>query len=194
MYAMRKNSVDIFGVLRCTGGTGKCTKVMAQTTSQVSFRGNRTHKLDPKGRVAVPSGWGVPAESTLILIDAARDEYPVVKCYTEENFAAMLEKIRRIAEERGEDPGDIDDYVGDITAWSEEVEVSTQGKMLIPKQHREGLNLGETAVLAGRDDYFEIWNPLDFEAAYPPTVRRSSGLDRIFHIRASRVQSRSSES
>ncbi len=160
---------------------------MSQVSSKVSFKSNKRHKLDPKGRVAVPSSWGVPVESTLVLMEAMRDEYPVIKCYTEEGFEAELDKVRRVAEEHGQTIGDIDDIVGEIAAWIEEVEVNGQNKMLIPRQYRERLKLGDMVVLAGRRGYFEIWNPEDFDAAYPPTSRPTLALDKILHLRQSRI-------
>ena len=150
--------------------------------STVMFTGNVTHKLDPKSRVAIPAGWRAAQDSVLTLIDATRDAYPIIKCYTREGFADKIASIRTQAEARGVEPGDIDRYVGIITGRSFEAEVSSQGKLLIPKQQRSRLRLGETATIVGRGSYFEIWEPADFEASNSPEAISKLDLDKLFHI------------
>ena len=45
------------------------------------FTGNVTHKLDPKSRVAIPAGWRVVQEQTLVMIAACSEEkYRIMKC------------------------------------------------------------------------------------------------------------------
>ncbi len=148
----------------------------------VMFTGNVTHKLDPKSRVAVPAGWRAAHEGALLLIDAKRKGYPVVKCYTRASFAEMVDSVRNRAETLGAQPGEIDQYVGDIIGSSFEAEVSTQGKLLIPKQQRENLHLAETATLVGRGSYFEVWLPEDFAATNTPEAIGKSKLDQVFGI------------
>ncbi len=146
------------------------------------FTGNVTHKLDPKSRVAVPANWRAAHEGSLLLIDAKRKGYPVVKCYTRASFAELVASIRRHAEGIGAQPGEIDEYVGNIIGQSFEAEVSTQGKLLIPKQQREALHLEEMATLVGRGSYFEIWLPESFVASSAPESTGRSKLDAIFGI------------
>ncbi len=146
------------------------------------FTGNVTHKLDPKSRVAVPAGWRAAQGQVLILIDASSDNYRILKCYTKEAFAAKMMSIRTQAEAQGISPGEIDKYVGVITGCSFEAEVSTQGKLLIPKKQRERMGLLEMATIVGRGAYFEIWKPEDFEATTTPDMLGSLKLDQMFHI------------
>ena len=155
---------------------------MNRELSTVMFTGNVTHKLDPKSRVAVPAGWRAAHEGALLLIDAKRKGYPVVKCYTRASFAEMVASIRKGAEAMGALPGEIDQYVGDIIGSSFEAEVSTQGKLLIPKQQRENLHLSDTATLVGRGAYFEVWLPEDFAATNTPEAIGKSKLDQYFGV------------
>lgn len=150
--------------------------------STVMFTGNVTHKLDPKSRVAVPAGWRAAQGQVLILIDATSESYRIMKCYTKEAFADKMATIRTQAEAQGISPGEIDLYVGKITGCSFEAEVSTQGKLLIPKKQRERMNLAENATIVGRGAYFEIWKPEDFEATNTPEVLGRLKLDQMFHI------------
>ncbi len=154
---------------------------MSQELTNILFTGNVTHKLDPKSRVAVPANWRAAHEGTLLLIDAKRKGYPVVKCYTRASFAELVASVRSFAEAQGAQPGEIDQYVGEIIGMSFEAEVSTQGKLLIPKQQREALRLADTATLVGRGSYFEIWLPESFAASNAPEATRSK-LDAIFGI------------
>lgn len=146
------------------------------------FTGNVTHKLDPKSRVAVPAGWRAAQGQVLILIDSASEGYNVLKCYTQEAFAEKIASIRTVAEAKGVAPGEIDLYVGKITGCCFEAEVSSQGKLLIPKKQRERLGLEESASIVGRGAYFEIWKPEDFAATNTPEALGMLKLDQIFHI------------
>lgn len=149
---------------------------------KVMFTGNVTHKLDPKSRVAVPAGWRAAQQGVLRLIAASSDGYEILKCYTEEAFAEKIESIRTQAEMRGIEPGDIDRYVGIITGRSFEAEVSSQGKLLIPKGQRERLHLEDMATIVGRGAHFEIWHPDDFEAANSLEAISKLELDKLFRI------------
>ncbi|MBR4108382.1 MAG: hypothetical protein IKK45_06845 [Akkermansia sp.] len=148
----------------------------------VMFTGNVTHKLDPKSRVAIPANWRAAQGSILTLIDASSDGYPVLKCYTREAFAEKIATIRQQAEARGAEPGEIDRYLGIITGRSFDAEVSSQGKLLIPKAQRERIKLAESATIVGRGNYFEIWAPADFEATNSPEALAKLELDKLFHM------------
>ncbi len=158
---------------------------MSQEELTVMFTGNVTHKLDPKSRVAVPASWAAARDNTLILMDAKTEGYPVVKCYTRSSFAAQMARIRRHLEAINAQPGQIDQYVGKIIGVSYEAEVSSQGKLLIPKKQREALKLQETAALVGRGDYFEIWAPADFEATNAPEALAALEFDKMFNMLSS---------
>ena len=150
--------------------------------SKVMFTGNVTHKLDPKSRVAIPAGWRAAQEGVLTLIDAHYETYPVLKCYTQESFADKIASIRSQAEARGVEPGELDRYIGMITGRSFQAELSSQGKLLIPKQQRERLGLKESATIVGRGTYFEIWSPEDYALTNTPEAISKVELDQLFHM------------
>lgn len=151
-------------------------------SATVLFKGNVTHKLDPKSRVAIPANWRAAQGAVLTLIEASGSGYPIIKCYTEAAFEQKMDDIRRQATAAGAEPGDIDRYIGIITGRSFEAEVSGQGKLLIPKAQRERLHLEDSAVLVGRGDYFEIWAPGDYAAADSDAALAQLALDKRFHI------------
>lgn len=150
--------------------------------STVMFTGNVTHKPDSKSRVSVPAGWRAAHDAVLTLIEATSEGYPVVKCYTRDAFEQKLDTIRAQAEARGAEPGDIDRYIGLITGRCFEAEVSSQGKLLIPKAQRERLRVTDAVVLVGRGAYFELWSPADFAAVNSPDAVAKVELDKLFHI------------
>ena len=150
--------------------------------SKVMFTGNVTHKLDPKSRVAIPAGWRAAQEGVLTLIDANYEAYPVLKCYTQESFADKVAAIRTQAEARGVPPGELDRYIGMITGRSFQAELSSQGKLLIPKPQRERLKLKENATIVGRGTFFEIWSPEDYALTNTPEAISKVELDQLFHI------------
>lgn len=150
--------------------------------SPVTFTGNVTHKPDAKSRVSVPAGWRAAHGAVLSLIESHREQYPVVKCYTQEGFEELLTDVRTQAAAHGATPGQIDQYIGSIAGCSFEAEVSTQGKLLIPKAQRERLKLTDAVVLVGRGAYFELWNPADYAAANSPEQLAANSLDKLFNI------------
>ena len=152
------------------------------SVSTVMFTGNVTHKLDPKSRMAVLAGWRDAQGATLWMIDAQNEGYPILKCYTKESFEEMVNGIRSHAEARGFDPAAVNRYIGTIIGLSFEAEVSSQGKLLIPKAQRERLKLADNATIVGRGSYFEIWAPADFEATKTAEALAKLEMDKVFGI------------
>ncbi len=146
------------------------------------FMGNYAHKLDPKNRVAIPAGWRVVFGQELVVLESSYHEYNVLKCFTHESFAAKLGEIREHALANGYEMGDIDEFIGDIAGKSFICEVNNQGKLLIPKQQRDMLKLGDYARLVGRTAHFEIWNTDDFEADSAPKTAKNSPLNKKFRM------------
>lgn len=151
-------------------------------SSKVPFTGNVTHKLDAKSRVAVPASWQAAQGQTLVMLEAISDGYNILKYFTQEVFEEKMEEIHRYAESHGYTPGQADAYVGHITGCCFDAEVSSQGKLLIPKQQRERIGLEEKAVLVGRGRHFEIWKPEDFAATLSREKLLQNALDKEFCI------------
>ncbi len=149
----------------------------------VLFTGNVTHKLDPKSRVSVPSSWrGDKTIGTLKLIEAQRQNFSIIKCYTELSFHQMVQDVRSKAEEKGHSLLDINNYLGVIIGMCSDAELSSQGKLLIPKKLRDKMQLGEQLLLVGRGDYFELWEPSAYDSVYTPEAIQSLRLNLDFGI------------
>ena len=152
------------------------------SVSTVMFTGNVTHKLDPKSRVAIPANWRDAQGATLWVIETRNEGYPILKCYTKESFEEMVNGIRAHAEARGFEPIQTNQYIGAIIGMSFQAEVSSQGKLLIPKVQRERMKLADTVSIVGRGTYFEIWEPANFEATKTPEALAKLELDKVFGI------------
>lgn len=116
------------------------------------------------------------------MLASTHREYNILKYYTQESFAAKLDEIRERALAEGFDMGEVDEFIGDIASHSFPTEVNQQGKLLIPKHHRDTLHLTETAQLVGRNSHFEIWAPADFAAANAPQQRKENPLNKKFRM------------
>lgn len=163
--------------------SAKCTK-MTEAAPKVMFMGNYAHKLDPKNRVAIPASWRAIFGQELVLLDSSssNQKYKVIKCFTHESFAQKLHEIRERALADGFEMGDVDEFIGDIAGKSFETEVNAQGKLLIPKQQRDRLKLGEYARLVGRTTHFEIWNTADFDADTEQKNTKDNALNKKFRM------------
>lgn len=175
----KKLTIEVYWSVLCVAASVRNDVSKDRT---VLFRGNVTHKLDAKSRVAIPASWRAAQGEILVLIEAHTENCRVLKCYTQESFAEKIDAIREHAKEQMISPGEVDQYVGKITGCSFEAEVSTQGKLLIPKPQRESMKLGDTASIVGRGTFFEIWNPADYANTHTADALSKLKLDRIFHI------------
>lgn len=151
-----------------------------ESVSTELFTGNVTRKLDPKSRLAIPAGWRSVQGAELTILEASSDGFPILKCFTREAFAEKIANIRAQGEARCMAPGEIDRYIGFIAGRCFPAEVSSQGKLLIPKAQRENLKLTETATVVGRGPHFEIWEPENFKVANSPAA--VADMDKIFNM------------
>ena len=148
------------------------------------FTGNVMHKLDTKGRVAIPASWRDAQDTTLRILEATNDGYPILKCYTMKSYAEMVLDIKSNAKALGFTPVQINKYLGEIFSRCFDAEVSNQGKLLIPKAQREYIKITENATIVGRGSYFEIWEPGNYEATRTPETMAGMELDKVFGILA----------
>lgn len=139
--------------------------------------GKYDHKLDPKNRVAIPSEWRNSEECPLILLEASKQNAPILKALSPEYFRSLVENIRKMATAHGDmSMAAIDAYIGRMYAECVPTAISAQGKLLIPKKMCARLGLSGEAKLVGRGPYFEVWNP---EAYAEAEARELSALKSL---------------
>ena len=120
------------------------------------------YKMDPKFRVSIPVDWRPETEETAIRLQISREhELPVIKVFTEEEFARKFEKV----ENSDLTPARKQQIVGSLRMMSKKAFVSVQGKLTIPKDWSEqvGIQSEGQVILAGRGPFYMICAPATFE-------------------------------
>ena len=121
------------------------------------FLGQFQHNLDEKGRLMIP------ARYRELLAAGAFITQGFDKCLmvmTDAYFAQVYDRINSM-------------NLADPTARllrrlilsnAYPVEVDRVGRILVPGNLRQVIELNGEAILAGQGDYFEVWNPADWSA------------------------------
>ena len=119
------------------------------------FLGQFQHNLDDKGRLMIP------ARYRELLAAGAFITQGFDKCLmvmTDAYFAQVYDRINSM-------------NLADPTARllrrlilsnAYAVEVDRVGRILVPGNLRQGIALNGEAIVAGQGDYFEVWNPTDW--------------------------------
>ncbi|MEO0072319.1 MAG: division/cell wall cluster transcriptional repressor MraZ [candidate division WOR-3 bacterium] len=125
------------------------------------FRGYYRHAVDDKGRVAIPAPFRANLSRKTkdhLVLNKGRDNtievHPLVEWEKfEDSIALKLSRfhsdplrIRRLLEQNV------------VT-----VKIDSQGRILIPQHFKDYAQIKNEAVIAGVGNYFEIWNPENFE-------------------------------
>jgi len=126
-------------------------------TPSQNFRGEFDLTLDDRGRVPVPARYRHLFEQGATLVQGLLGQ---VELWTTEGYDAFspefteesmtTEEGRRLRRQRF------------ARAW--DVELDRQGRVLIPAKLREKAALDGAAVVSGRGECLEIWNPERWEA------------------------------
>ena len=118
----------------------------------MAFRGTFDHSLDNRGRMAVPARYrDAFAEGGVIAISPDG----CLELYTAEEFD-------RTAEELTPQPASLQRgrrLRRALYGRSTEVELDGQGRVLIPARFREEAQITGQALLLGRRECLEIWDP-----------------------------------
>ena len=119
------------------------------------FLGQFQHTLDEKGRLMIP------ARYRELLAAGAFITQGFDKCLmvmTDAYFAQVYDRINSM-------------NLADPTARllrrlilsnAYPVEVDKVGRILVPGNLRQGIELNGEAIVAGQGDYFEVWNPVEW--------------------------------
>ncbi len=134
---------------------------MHVSTTERIFFGQKTYTIDSKSRVAVQPSWRPENGSDVILVYGKSSGVPMIKVVSPEQLAAHRAKI---AASQTMNEAEKTAKRRNLAARCWEGNINEQGKLLIPRELCERLNLHpEMEVLqVGCDDYFEIWKKADF--------------------------------
>ena len=115
------------------------------------FTGEYEHRLDDRGRLAIPSPYRGLFEHGGFLLPGPDGQ---IELYTPEAYAAE-KQVRTVDEKLSASARRLArSFFGRVRR----VETDRQGRILIPPQMRQERNLNGETVIIGMGDYLEIWN------------------------------------
>ncbi len=124
------------------------------------FRGYFKHSVDAKGRVAIPTSFRQilpPKTKNQLLLNKGRDNtievHPLIEWEKFEN--EVLLKLSRFQENSLR-------VRRMLQANVIIVKIDFQGRILIPSQYKKYAQIQGEAIISGVGNYFEIWNPKNF--------------------------------
>ncbi|MCS7170425.1 MAG: division/cell wall cluster transcriptional repressor MraZ [Candidatus Kapabacteria bacterium] len=124
------------------------------------FKGHETHSLDNKGRVSLPvkmrRNLSPEAQDTFIVtrgVDRCIVAYPLDEWRKYEERFARLNQYD--TQERF--------FLRMILAWSEEVQLDAQQRLMLPRRHIEFAGIQTKVTIVGMGDHLEFWNPEEFD-------------------------------
>ena len=119
------------------------------------MRGRYSHNIDAKGRVFVPAKMRDTLGETFV---AAVVMEPCVSLYTLEGWNAMLEKLEQLPMSKSRQ------LLRYLSSNAADVQVDSQGRILLPKHLIEHAKLEKEALIIGAGaNRAEIWNPSLYE-------------------------------
>ncbi len=113
--------------------------------------GEYEHSVDAKGRVAVPAKFRAQLEGGLIV---TRGFERCLLGYPMQEWQKLSDSISRLSQGQAS----ARQLRRLLFASAFETELDKQGRILLPASLREYASIGESAVVAGMNTYFEIWS------------------------------------
>ncbi|MBA2285468.1 MAG: division/cell wall cluster transcriptional repressor MraZ [Ktedonobacteraceae bacterium] len=114
------------------------------------FLGEYEHTIDVKGRMAVPAKFRTQMEQGAVIskgMGTCLSVYPMQRW--EEKSAELV---------AGKTSDELRDFERRIYPSASEVELDTQGRLIIPARLRAYAELSNEVTVAGVRDHFEIWD------------------------------------
>jgi MraZ protein len=121
--------------------------------------------LDDKGRVSVPVEWrGEAFEKRFLLLPS---EEGCLRVYPASFLGRQLEKLSA----EGVTSTDVRrKSLEKLASVMQAAEPDQQGRIMIREKFRHHAGLNRQAVLVGRLDHFEIWEPRRWQKVAPPAL------------------------
>ncbi len=121
--------------------------------------------LDDKGRVSVPAEWrGEAFEKRFLVLPS---EEGCLRVYPASFLGRQLEKLSS----EGVTSTDVRrKSLEKLASVMQAAEPDQQGRIMIREKFRQHAGLNRQAVLVGRLDHFEIWEPRRWQKVAPPVL------------------------
>ena len=114
------------------------------------FLGEYEHSVDVKGRLAIPSKFRPQLETGLVI---TRGFERCLQVYPMDGWQMLSERVSALSLGQAE----ARQLRRLLFASAFDTELDKQGRILVPAALREYAGIGESAVVAGMNTYFEIW-------------------------------------
>ena len=133
------------------------------------FSGESSHKVDSKGRVAVPAVFRralefgdpdrKPDERPVVHVVYGSSQTCHVECYSEKSMQGIIRRIKKM------EPGSFErrwlDWFYNTRKY--DAQLDDTGRLLLNAQVRKKLGTGNEVMFVGSGDSFEIWKLEDYE-------------------------------
>lgn len=147
------------------------------------FRGESQNKVDAKGRVSIPApfrrvleagdpNWKSGDNANLVIVYGGKTRN-YLECFTMDAIADVESRILR----RGR--GDVRRKAMSTLYITQAVDASVDetGRLVLPKNLRDKIDLSGLAYFAGNGDTFEIWKPETHEAEMDAELEADDDFD-----------------
>lgn len=133
--------------------------------AQAPFMGKHVHKLDPKRRLTIPSGWRNLIGDNVYLMPGMDGR----RCLMLVPPRVMTEVLTRLRDMKFADAEQMDLSL-EVAMSSDHLQFDAQGRIRVKDDHLALAELTGEVVLAGAINRIELWNPDLLKA------RASSGI------------------
>lgn len=127
------------------------------------FQGSEEYVIDNKGRVTIPPfmrrALSPEARETFTLTRGVRK---FIAAYPIDQWEKIQNKLRELNPFNPEN----DKIITFLTMFCKEVSLDTQNRILIPKDLLTYARIDSKALIVGKIDHIEIWNPEEFSKIY----------------------------
>ncbi|SRR5581483_4085935 len=125
-----------------------------------SFKGSDTYVVDAKGRVSIPSKMrkNIEPEAHLTFI-VTRGLEKCLYAYPLDEWQRLEDSIRLLSPANEKDRF----FARTLMQWSEEVQLDSQFRLLIPKSLLDFAEISKEVFFIGVLDHIELWKPEHFK-------------------------------
>jgi MraZ protein len=127
--------------------------------AQAPFMGRHVHKLDPKKRLTIPSGWRALMGETGVFLMPGIDR----SCLMLMPEAVMSQFVQKLQGMHLSNPEEME-LMLTLASESDHLNFDVQGRIRVKDEHLAYAGLTGEVVLASAFNRIELWNPENWEA------------------------------
>lgn len=139
------------------------------------FRGINTVNLDQKGRFAMPKRYrdSISDSSDNHLVATIDLHSPCLLIYTQDEWQVIERKLMSLP--------NMDSNARLVQrlllGYASEMEMDSQGRLLLPNLLREHAKLDKEAILLGQCNKFELWSQVSWDAQRPDMLEQVQAIE-----------------